>query len=450
MMMSRIRLLVIATALTAGAARADTVQASSTTMLIGRQDFRLGAPGLDPTTPTAVPLYELLNVVASDVKTPFADGVEVGLSSWGALDLGDKRFWQNGAPVGTRATGDVNAAYAKASFLDRRLTLTVGRETVADGVARMVQLDGAELRLALPGGLGLQGYVGSPVTPRFAGRGGELVTGNVRAVFATGGRLDWRYADLLDVGASVGIANDRGGEASRRDVGVDFRFLPFRMLLLTGQGFFSLSESRIGEAVVAATLFPVRHLDVTLDYRHVEPDLFLPRTSILSVFASDKRNDLGGAVHWGLMKNVALDADYHLLLEDARDAAPGNPNIPSETGHWVKGKLTTHPYGTANTVGLEGSYLHHPDNGYYLARLFGAREWNAISVTLDLLGYFFQKDVNGQPKSLTATGTVGYQFVRSWKVAVAGTAATTPYLERQFEIMGKLVYEQTYAVREVR
>src|SRR6266540_5156271 len=143
MVMSRLRLLVIATTLMAGAARADTVQASSTTMLIGRQDFRDGA------LQSAVPLYELVNVGESDMKTSFADSLELGLSSWGALDLADKRFWQNGAPVGSRATGDVNVAYAKADFLGKHLTLTIGRETVADGVARMVQLDGAELRLKL-------------------------------------------------------------------------------------------------------------------------------------------------------------------------------------------------------------------------------------------------------------------------------------------------------------
>jgi hypothetical protein len=442
---SRLRLEILAAALaTAGTARADTVQANATTLLIGRQDFRDGA------LQRAVPLYELLNVVASDVKTPYSDDLEVALSTWGSIDLGEKRFWQNGALVDTSYTGDVSVGYVRGAFLDRHLSLRVGRQMVADGVARMVQLDGAEARLELPSGFGLQGYVGSPVAPRFAGRGGELVVGNIRAVFATGGRLSWRYSDLLDVGASVGIANDRGGEASRRDAGVDFRLAPFHFLVLTGQGFWSITESRIGEAVVAATVTPIHHLEVTADYRHVEPDLFLPRTSILSVFAADKRNDVGGAVHWDVVRNVSLDADYHLLIEDARDAAPGGPDIPAEHGHWARAKATAHPAGTNSTVGVELSLLKHPENGYKLARLFAGREFNAISATLDLLGYFFDSDVNGQPHSLTATGTLAYQFARAWKAALAGTAGTTPYLERQFEIMAKLVYEQTYAVREVR
>jgi hypothetical protein len=443
-MMMRFRVVVIATALAAGAARADTVQANATTLLIGRQDFRDGA------LQTAVPLYELLNVVASDVKTPYAT-FEVGLSSWGSLDLAEQRFWQNGAIVHTSYSGDVNAGYIKADLLDRAISLRVGRQTVADGVARMVQLDGGEIRFAIPGGFGLQAYAGSPVVPRFAGRGGELVTGNVRANFAYGSRASWRYSDLLEVGASVANANDRGGEASRRDAGVDFRIMPFKFLQLSGQGFWAYEEKRIGEAVVAATLFPVRHLDVTLDYRHIEPDLFLPRTSILSVFAADKRNDVGGAVHWGVLKSVGLDVDYHYLIEDAREAAPGDPQLGSEHGHWARAKITTHPYSIAQTLGVEGSYLHHPENGYWLGRAFYANELlNRVTFTIDGMAYFFEKDVNGQPRSLTATGTLAYAFIPGWKAAVAGTAGTTPYLERQFEIMAKLVYEQTYAVREVR
>jgi hypothetical protein len=448
---SRLRLAILAAALgSAGAARADTVQANATTLLIGRQDFRDGA------LQRATPLYELLNVVASDVKTPFSDDLEVALSTWGSIDLGERRFWQNGALVNTDYTGDVNVGYVRAAFLDRHLSLRVGRQMVADGVARMVQLDGAEARLDLPAGFGLQGYVGAPVAPRFAGRGGELVVGNIRAVFATGGRLSWRFADLLTVGASVGIANDRDGEASRRDAGVDFRIVPFHFLVLTGQGFWSLSESRIGEAVIAATVEPVKHVEVTADFRHVEPDLFLPRTSILSVFAADKRNDIGGAVHWGILRDTSLDADYHYLIEDARDASradnPSAADIPSDHGHWARAKGTTHPGGTDSTVGVELSLLKHPENGYKLARLFGGHDFHVlpVNITLDLLGYFFDRDVNGQPRSLTATGTVAYQFARAWKAALAGTAGTTPYLERQFEIMAKLVYEQTYAVREVR
>src|SRR5512146_30058 len=355
----------------ASTARADTIQASSTTLLIGRQDYR------DGNVQTAIPVYEILDLAATDVKTPYTDTLEIALSTWGSVDLANHtRFWQNGA-LGTdgRATGDINVGYVRAEFLDRTVSLRLGRQLIADGVARMMQVDGGELKLRLPGGFGISGYIGTPVQPRFQALGGPYAVGNTEATLVTGGRASWRYANLLDVGASVAFATDRG-DPSRQDAGFDFKLMPLHGLTLTGSGWWSLYEGRLGEASFAAIIVPVRHVDVTLDYRHVEPDLFLPRNSILSVFAADKRNDLGGAVHWGVTRSIGLDVDYHVLLEDLG------------TGHWARAKATAHPGGADTTVGAEASYLHHPENGYTLARLFGSKTLAALTGTLDLYAYF--------------------------------------------------------------
>ncbi|HEX9291119.1 MAG TPA: hypothetical protein VF904_16485, partial [Anaeromyxobacteraceae bacterium] len=101
-MKNRLRLVLFAAAVAAAStSRADTVQASSTTLLLGRQDFREGS------LQTAVPLYELVNIVASEVKTPFASNLEIALSTWGSVDLAERRIWQNGALLDKKFTGDV-------------------------------------------------------------------------------------------------------------------------------------------------------------------------------------------------------------------------------------------------------------------------------------------------------------------------------------------------------
>jgi hypothetical protein len=64
--------------------------------------------------------------------------------------------------------------------------------------------------------------------------------------------------------------------------------------------------------------------------------------------------------------------------------------------------------------------------------------------------YFFDRRVNGQSTAIAGTVTLAYEFARGWRAAVAGTAGSTPFLERQFELMAKVAYEQTYAVREVK
>lgn len=428
----------IAAALVPGATRADTVRASSTTLVLARQDWR------DGSLQTAVPLFQLIDLDASEVKTPYGD-LEVGLSTWGSADLADIRFWQNGGPVTHRFTGDINAGFIRADLLSRALTLKVGRQMVADGIARMVQIDGAQARIALPSNFSVSGYAGSPVSPRFVTRGGDLAVANVRADFAGGGRVSWRYATLLDVGASVAVASDHG-DPSRRDVGFDFRVTPHRIVQVAGTGWWSFYEGRLGEASGSVLLFPARQLDVTVDYRHVEPDLFLPRNSILSVFVSDSRNDVGAALHWTGIPRLAIDLDYHALLEDVG------------AGHLARIKGTLHPEGPPTTAGAEISVLKNAsgaapmnDNGYELIRIFGAREiLPRFTGTLDFMAYFFDNAVNGERQSISATATLAYGFARGWRATLAGTAGSTPYLATQLELMAKLVYEQTYAIREVK
>jgi hypothetical protein len=322
-------------------------------------------------------------------------------------------------------------------MLKRRLVLKVGRAFISEGSAsRMIHLDGAEARVRLPANFGVSAYAGSPVPPRFAGRGGEFMTGNLRANFATGGRVSWFLPGRLDVGASVSMARDRG-DLSREDVGADLRLaLPYDLQLVAA-GFYSIPEEGLGEADVSLSWRPSRRWQLTADYRHVRPDLFLPRTSILSVFADEERNDLGGAVRYEPVRTLALDLEYHTLFE------------PDGEGHRVRAKGTWRPRSTIDAGG-ETVFLTGPDDGgYWLGRAFAAWRYRLFEVTGDLLSVVLDRRVNDERLSLTATGTVGYRFTRGWKMLVAGSGGTTPFLTRHFDVLAKLVYDQTYVTREV-
>jgi hypothetical protein len=323
----------------AGVAQADTIRASSTTLVLSRENAIEGE--LEET----LPIFEILSITASDISTSYAQDVEVALATWGAVDVRDVRAWQNGTFTDRRLTGDVDVAYLKGDLLDRRLTVRLGRQMVPDGTSRMVHLDGGQLRLRLPANFGVSAYVGSPVSPRFGARGGLGAgsIGNHRGNFATGGRVSYYLPARLDVGLSTAIVNDRG-DPSRRDLGADFRvFLP-RSLQLSGSAFYSLYDERLGEGEASLSWRGSRILQGAAQYRHVEPDLFLPRTSILSVFASDQRNELGGWVRYEPMRKLVVDADYYLLLED-----PGTGHRPR-----VKGTYQLRP---RTDLGLEALLL---------------------------------------------------------------------------------------------
>ena len=177
--MTRLRLLALAVlTIAAGAAQADTIRASSSTLLLSRENAIRGE------TEETLPIFEILSVTASDISTSFAQDVEVAVSTWGAVDVRDVRAWQAGTFTDRRVSGDVDVAYVKGDLLDRRLTLRLGRQMVADGSSRMVHLDGGQFRLRLPAGFGVSAYVGSPVSPRFGARANSLFfhSLNVRSI----------------------------------------------------------------------------------------------------------------------------------------------------------------------------------------------------------------------------------------------------------------------------
>ena len=421
-------------AIAAGAAQADTIRASSTTLLLSRENAVQGE------TEETLPIFEIMSVTASDISTSFAQDVEVALSTWGAVDVRDVRAWQAGTFTDRRVTGDVDIAYVKGDLFDRRLMVRVGRQMIPDGTARMVHLDGGQLRLRLPANFGVSAYVGSPVASRFGSRGGLGYgsIGNHSANFATGGRVFYYLPARLEIGASTAIMNDRG-DPSRRDVGADFRVYLPRDLQLAGSTFYSLYEERLGEGEVSLSWRGSRRLQAAGEYRHVEPDLFLPRTSILSVFAADERNELGGWLRLEPLRAFVVDADYHALLED-----PG-------TGHRarVKGTYTLMP---RTDVGAEGLLLQssEEENGYWMARAFAAYGRGSLDLTVDVVSYFLEREINREDLAFTATGTVGWRFMQGFKVLLAGSGGTTPYLSSHFDVLAKLVYDQIYVTREVR
>ncbi|MBI5070958.1 MAG: hypothetical protein HZB56_22275 [Deltaproteobacteria bacterium] len=427
-MRRRLPLAAAAAWLLAVPAAADVVTASSTTVVTAGRPYR------DGSLTSAVPVYELVSISASEMKTSWGE-FEATLSAWGAVDGSDIRFWQNGAPVGSRATGDVDVAYLRGDLRSRKLTVRLGRQVIVEGNARMLHLDGAQIVVRPSRGFGLSLYGGAPVAPRFDARGTAFTTGNTLATVAYGGRAYWSLAGLLELGVSGSMAT-ADGDLTRKDVGADLRITPHHRVEITSSGFYNLPEKRVGQVDVAVGFEAQRTLRLAVDYQHVEPDLFLPRNSILSVFAADKRNDFGGGLRWTPMRTIAVDADYHLLK-----AEDGN-------GSRARLKGTYRPYGRW-VVGADFQLLKVPENGYWLARAFASRELGRFAATLDGWFYRYDKQVNGQDQSLGGTVTGSMQLAPSWRVALAGTAGSDPFYKSRLDVMAKLVWNQLYT-REVR
>ena len=429
--------------LSASAARAGTIEVDATTFLNVAQQTR--GPGPTPDLVTVAPAFEILSITARDLRNPLADDLTIALSTWGSYELQDRR-WDNGTHHDL--TGDVITGYVQGRLLDRHLTLRLGRAQVQTGVARMIHVDGGQAIGLLPYGFRVSAYAGVPVSQRFATRSGLRSWNPLGGDLAYGGRLGWSLAlpgapgRGLDLGASANVVSD-GGDPVKQEVGADLRLRLAAPVTLSGFGAFSVYDERISEGTVRADWNATRRLLVEADYRFVAPDLFLARNSILSVFSAEERHAFGGGATWQVGHGLRAGGSYHLQL------APGaTEDAARDVGHeaearleWERGPMR---------VGADGFFLDAFDNGYVGGRVYARRQLGRAFAALDAILHVFREDVNGESYSLSGTASAGYQLARGLSAVLSGRAGTTPFLERTFEVMAKVVYAQTYRSTEVR
>ena len=401
-----------------GLARAETVTASSTTIVSGQRDPR------DGTVHTVVPFLELVSLRASDINNALFDDTQIVVSGWGEAVAGDPRD-------GKSVLGDVDVAYVQGSTWNRRVTLRAGRQFVFPGTAGNVQLDGLAPTLRVGAGFGLSGFVGVPVTPRF---------GYSRGEFTSGARVFWSRSYESEVGVSILEILGAGRHVFRRDAGVDARYRILDSLALSGLVRWSLAETRMAEADAAANWQPCRYLDVTGDYRRTAPDLFLPRYSIFAVFAQETRDEFGGYFSvrpW--LRRLDVQGDFH-QVHDA-----------SGWGWNTGGKATLRlGNGGGTRLGVESRRLKIPGGGYVMGRAFA---WQTITtkirVVADFDVYDFDQRLNGQDRAFFGSGSLVYDLAPAWRAVLTGMDNVTPYATHQIEGLLKIVYDGGHVVREV-
>jgi hypothetical protein len=263
---------------------------------------------------------------------------------------------------------------------------------------------------------------------------------------AYGGRAAFFYAIPgysgrgLDLGASANFVED-DGDPVRQEVGADFRLQPLaKNLTVFGFGAFSLYDERFSEGNLAVSWTALPRLHVTADWRYTAPDLFLARNSILSVFSAEDRNDVGGGVRYELSREIDVGVDYHLVIQPDDDGDYFGHLAEAGVG-WERGDTS---------AGGEIFFLDSLENGYVGGRLFGRQDFGRYFATADVLAHVFEEEVNGEDFSISGTLSAGVDLAKGFSAVVAGRAGVTPFLEQTYDVMAKLVYNQTYRIREVR
>jgi hypothetical protein len=399
----------------ASTARGQTVDATLTTLVAGRQDPR------DGNLYSSVPVIQNVALSLRDVPLRHVDDLRLVVAGWGELS-----FLVTDSRLG--ATGDLDLGFLEGKLFDRRLLVRVGRQLVFGGAARAQPMDGGSLTWRIWRRVGLNVYGGVPVTPRFGVHQGDAMTG---------GRLFWRPTVDSEVGASfLEMLND--GLQARQDLGVDGRWRIVRSLTLTGYVLASLLELRLTEADLAATWQPRTSLQLGVDYRRTAPDLFLPRSSILSVFSQETRDEAGGYAYWRPLPRLRAEADYHVLLAEAGFGQRGGARVSASLGAAYE-----------TTLAAEVRVLRLATaNGYVQGRLYAiSRLTQTMVATVDFDLYQLEQPINGQTLSFTGAATLGWDFSPRWRAVVTAIADATPQVDRRFEGMVKLVYNAVYRVQ---
>ena len=149
---------------------------------------------------------------------------------------------------------------------------------------------------------------------------------------------------------------------------------------------------------------------------------------------------MGTYVYWKILPRLRLQGDYHVIIDATGTGQDGSIKVTGTFG----------PDGR-NTVGVESRRMMLPHTGYLLARAFTlVRVTPQVVGTLDASGFFFDADINGQRQSFVAAATLAYDVRPRWRALATGIGSVTPFAERRFEGMAKLVYQLTTTVRQVK
>ncbi len=403
----RAALLAVTLSAVGAAAESIPITVSSTTLFAGRPEWR------DGQTHTATPIIERVGLWTGAFDATYVQDLRVTVLAWGLADPS--------VASGERAVaGDVDLAYVEGTLLKRRVTLRLGRQSVIGGAVRAMSLDGLSSEVRIWRGLGVSGFGGVPVLPRFAvGRGDALA----------GTRVFWRQSIDTEIGASFVHLQDRG-LAGRQDLGIDARYVPHRDWFLNGSAIWSLLEHRLAEGEIGARWQPRLSLQLLATYRRTAPDLFISRASIFSVFAEERRDEAGGGAFWKPLHWLGLYADYRMLWLEQGTGSDAALRATANVG--------------VSTVGAQARFFREPVNSYWQARVWGVQPLSRVfSVSGDLDAYWFEHSINAVPRSFSLSASANYAFAPGWRAVLSGIAGDTPFFSRRFEVLARIAFDFT-------
>jgi len=384
------------------------------------------------------PLYQYASLHIGDIDVPWAaDSIDVQLSAWGNVNMGE-------TALPGRVDGDVTVASVRHRFGPAYANL--GRQVFAGGAARVTHFDGLAAGVALPFGLGADGYGGFTVLPRWDARPGYYVLGSAVDTmlftpeaapdpdpsrvdqWVVGGRLHYDYAAVGQIGASFHEQHEFG-ELGRRNLGADLRVTPHEVIGAHGNVILDGDAWGLTEARAVVDLTPVPELMVAAEFFHATPALFLSRQSILSAFSTEPFDEVGGDARYEIVPGLRLGAGGYVdVFGDG------------ELGARIKTHLRLAPPNLRQLV-LRLGYRRVMEvaNGYHAPRIaMSYRVIEPLTFTADAYWYAYDDPIRNVSHSWIGGGTGEWAFDDRFAVMAGGTVGRSPYALFDVQALARL------------
>jgi hypothetical protein len=401
-----------------------------------------GPEGALVETETAAPVYEYVQLRVRNLDLAGQqDSVDLEVSGWA-------RVWPTETQFDEPLAGDVQTAVV--TYHRGPGTLRAGRQQFVGGAARFVRFDGVSLGARLGAGISAQAYGGLTVLPRWNERPGYFHLGSEadsllrdpeafepphrRGHWLSGGRLS--YASPRLSGSASFHEQREQGELAHRNLGLDLRGVFGPLASAAASAVLDADALRLADSRVWLDLELTQRLSLSLEYLHTEPALWLSRQSVLSVFSTDRFDELGGVATLRVSRKLRLEgAAFVSLYDDHRPGARSEGTL----------RVTPDAFTT-----MRVSYVRvlAPSNGYHSLRSSLSRRLPArLAATLEAYGYFYDHPIRGYRSSAVYAGTLSYEPQARWSALWGASLSRTPYAALDAQTLLRLSYAFDYASR---
>lgn len=414
----------------------DVVVRSETYLELYRRALLPGPQGALVESETVAPITEYVTATAQDLDAPWRDdSLSLELSVWAQLPIGERE---------QTVDGDVRTA--SVLYRDEAVFARLGRQHVAGGAARYARFDGLSFGGELEIGLGFEAYGGFSVLPRWESRYGYHHLGSAadtllidpEAVpepnrpehWLAGGRVYYRTPRVFT--ALSLHEQQQGSELGRRTLGADARAEPANWVSAGGRANLAIDAERLADAQLWVDATVWRDVQLTGEYIHAEPALYLSRQSVLSVFSTEAYDEVGGVVAASPLRRLRVAGAGF-----AQRFSGGDRGVRAE------GRVRFQPDRAGRTtLQVVVARVLAIDNGYSSLR-FSVRQQllPPLSAVGEMYLYVYDHPILSYDTSSVYAANLEWRARRDLGLLFGGSLLRSPYAALDAQVLARLTYQ---------